>query len=403
MIFQAAPLPPPRDLASAKRNFPFLWENLKRHDVSVVSFGTLEQERVFREMIGARCADVRFVRNYRPRLINGILYLFSLAAGQSPFRALVYRRAMQRAIDELVQLQRFDVIHSCGQLFGVYRFPRGIPLVSDTHNVEYDIIRRTYEHSLRGIRKLLLRWDHFLSRKFELNMCNRFDLLLATTERDRQLFLQDLPGTGVVVIQNGVDRSFFEYKQEARIPRTMVFVGLFTFYPNVDAIRYFLDRMFPAILDLVPEAKVTIVGGSPPRDILDRGNANIEVTGWVDDVRPYLARSSVFVIPLRIGSGIRGKALEAMAMKCPIVSTTLGCAGIDLHNGVSALFADTPQDFAAATARLLLEPSEGQRLAENAYAIVTQKHNWEAKGEELQLAYHQVLSNMQPAPVGRTA
>jgi glycosyltransferase involved in cell wall biosynthesis len=239
--------------------------------------------------------------------------------------------------------------------------------------------------------------DYRLSKKFEIAASREFGVLLATTERDKALLQSDLPGKEIVVIQNGVHESFLGYPPVPRDPHMMVFVGLFTFYPNAHAVRHFLDEIFPGIRRSIPDAKITIVGSHPPRDIVDRASDHVAVTGWVDDVRPYIASAGVFVIPLRIGSGIRGKALEAMAMKCPIVTTTLGCAGIDLQDGVSALFADRPEDFAAAVVRLMQNPAEGQQLAEQAYAVVARKHDWVAKGEELQQVYQRLLERT-PCP-----
>jgi glycosyltransferase involved in cell wall biosynthesis len=155
---------------------------------------------------------------------------------------------------------------------------------------------------------------------------------------------------------------------------------------------WFLDSIFPIILGLEPQARIYVVGKSPPRQLLARASENVIVTGFVEDVRPYMARGQVFIIPLLAGGGIRGKALEAMAMKRPIVTTTLGVEGIHLRNEESALYADEPEAFAKAVVRLLRDPGLGERLAAKAFATVQQSYNWEAKGRELNALLRSVVA-----------
>ena len=173
--------------------------------------------------------------------------------------------------------------------------------------------------------------------------------------------------------------------------KTMVFVGLMSYLPNTHGILYFLDEIFPLILERAPDARILIVGAYPPKKLQRRASNNAIVTGWVDDVRPYFARGQVFVIPLLIGGGIRGKALEAMAMRRPIVTTTLGCEGINLKHEESALFADTPKDFADAVVRLFNEPGLRNRLTDKAYQNVVEGYSWESNGLAFESVYQSLV------------
>ncbi|HKZ41443.1 MAG TPA: hypothetical protein VJ044_10805, partial [Candidatus Hodarchaeales archaeon] len=122
MLFPYAPLPPPLDLGGTKRNLPFLLENLKRHEVSVLSYGTPEEKQKFNASIGRACKHVHFVERKRPRIINGLEQLWLIATGRSTFRQL-YRKRMQEQLDELVAKEKFDLLHCCTQMFGYFRFP----------------------------------------------------------------------------------------------------------------------------------------------------------------------------------------------------------------------------------------------------------------------------------------
>jgi len=390
MIFAQAPLPPPRDLGGTRRNLPFLLENLKRHSVSVLSYGTPEEERIFRESVGKACERIRFVNRKRPRIVNGMERIWLLCTGRSHFRQM-YRKQMQKALDEMVAAENFDVIHCCAQMFGYFRFPEGIPVVSDTHEVEYDLLYRTFKQSRNVLWKLVSYLGYKLGKPEEIRLCKGFDALIATTQRDYNVFRKDLPDLRMFVIQNGVPSIFLKDNQIPREPKTMLFMGLMSFYPNHHGILYFLDRIFPRILSREPDARLYIVGANPSRRLRSRVSDRVIVTGFVEDVRPFLARCEVFVIPLLIGGGIRGKALEAMAMKIPIVTTSVGCEGIDLNHGESALFADTPGEFADAVVRLFNDRELRRKLAERAYQNVVERYNWEEKGKELDRVYRLLL------------
>jgi polysaccharide biosynthesis protein PslH len=391
MVFQAAPLPPPIDMGSAKRNYPFLRENLKHHEVSIVSFGTEEQERIFRDEVGHLCKHVYFIR-YRPKTYNILKRVFLVLTGQSTFRLFRYLE-FQRKIDHLVATEKFDVVHCCTAILGFYRYPENVPIVGDTHNVEYDLFYRMFQES----KNLLYKWYCYLvyslGKREEIKILNSFDVVMTTTEQDKEMFRKDLPQKRMVVIQNGVDSSFFEPQTDTPEPNSIIFMGLMNWYPNKHAVLYFLDEIFPIVIAGVPDARFTILGANPPKEILERASPNVIVTGFIRDVRPYIARSEVFIIPLLIGSGIRGKALEAMAMKKAIVSTTLGCTGIQLQNGISALFEDTPEEFAKAIIRLFRDPGLRRQLGENAYQSAVEHYQWEAKGKQLQEVYESVVTS----------
>lgn len=383
-------MPPPNDLAGTKRNLPFLLELAKYNDVSVLSYGTPEEEEVFRRSYGKICKEVRFVNNKRPRIVNGLERIWLLGTGRSSFRQL-YRPSMQRAIDEMTACIRYDVIHCCVQMFGYFKFPKGIPVSSDTHEVKYDLLYRTSKIIRNPFWKVLTYFSYKFGKQEEIELCKKLDLLIATTERDRELFRKDLPSQNLIVIQNGAGNSFFEDIGIESEPSTLVFTGLFTHIPNSQGILYFLDEIFPLILNEVPEARVYVVGKSPTRALLSKSSDNIMVTGFVEDVRPFMAKSQVFIIPLLAGGGIRGKALEAMAMRIPIVTTTIGVEGINLRQDESALFADTPIAFATAVVRLLRDHRLREQIARNAYNTALEHYNWEAKGKELHNALHSLV------------
>jgi glycosyltransferase involved in cell wall biosynthesis len=390
MVFPYAPLPPPLDLGGMKRNMPFMLELAKRNRVTVLAFGTAEEETQFRGAYGSLLGEIRFVDRKRPRIVTKLGGLWYLLTGRSHWRLLYYAE-MQEAIEEMARTSRADVIHTCTQLLGYFRFPGEIPVVTDTHEVTYDLAQRTYRSARSLYSKVLTYLTYRMGKREEIENCAKFDALISTTERDAAIFRRDNPRLRVEVIQNGVDARFFERLDIPREPGMMVFTGMMSFFPNDDGIRWFVDEIFPLILRSVPHAKVLVVGKDPGPDVLARASEKVTVTGFVDDVRPYMARGEVFLIPLRVGGGIRGKALEAMAAGLPIATTSIGCEGIHLEDGKTALFADTPEDFAAAVVRLLTDDRLRESVIANATRTVKELYDWNAKGLALETLYREVI------------
>ncbi len=386
MLFQSAPLPPPLDMGGAKRNYPFLRENLKRHEVSVLSFGSSDEENIFRKHHGHDCKSIRFINFKRPRIVNLFWRIYFLITFQSTFR-FAYRRKMQKAIYEQVTNEEYDVIHCCFEMFGYYRLPDKPLLIGDTHNVEYDLVYKTYKQSKNIFGKIYYYQIYKLGKRDEIKCLKKFDAIITTTNNDLVDFRKDIQEKPMYTIQNGVDVSFFEKQKVTPEAKTMVFMGLMSYFPNDHAINHFLDDIYPMIVSADPETRLLIVGANPSKKLLERSSKKIIITGFVNDVRPHIARAQVFIIPLLIGSGIRGKALEAMAMKIPIVTTTLGCAGIYIKHEESALFADTHQEFANAVLKLFNNPALRQTISENAYSVVRENYDWTKKGQELDEVY----------------
>jgi glycosyltransferase involved in cell wall biosynthesis len=392
MLFSYAPLPPPLDLGGTKRNRPFLLELLKQHSVTVLSYGSPEDERIFRESVGNACDNIVFVDRRRPRILNGLQRYWLLLTGRSHFRQ-IYRPEMQQAIDKLVANERFDLIHCVTQFFGYFRFPSDIPVTSDSHEVSYDLIYRTFKKTRSLSGKIISYLMYKLGKPEEIRVCRTFDGLIATTERDKGVFQEVLPDQKLYAIGNGVDPAFLEYPSAPIEPHSVVFTGKMDFYPNIHGILTFLDKVFPLILQKVPDAKVYVVGAYPTREVMRRAAENVIVTGFVDDVRPYMARGELYIIPLWIGGGIRGKALEAMAMRKPIVTTSIGCESIKLTHNESALFSDTPEGFADAILRLFADKNLQQTLARNAHSNVLAYYDWKVQGKALS----QVFAEYVPA------
>ena len=256
---------------------------------------------------------------------------------------------------------------------------RSIKKLVSTHNVEADIWRRYYENETNGLRRWYIREQWRKVRRFEQAALGWVDGAVAVSEADREYFAQHYPRLRTTVIQNGVDLNYFSVLPQPNQSRHLVFTGSMDWRPNQDAVRFFVNEILPLVRKTRPDVEVTFVGRSPPEDILRLAEVpGVHITGTVDDVRPYVKRSAVFIVPLRVGGGSRLKVLEALAMGRAVVSTTVGAEGLDVLEGEHVALADHPRVFAQTVLALLDDPGRRRRFAANGRYLVEQRYEWDS-------------------------
>jgi glycosyltransferase involved in cell wall biosynthesis len=224
-------------------------------------------------------------------------------------------------------------------------------------------------------------------------MCPRFDRNLVVADEDLIALAAMIHSDAhsIKVIANGVDTSYYQPYTGQRYANTLVYNGALTYQANFDAMDYFLRDIFPLIIEQIPGVKLQITGRTNGVEI-DKLPlySRVEFTGYLDDIRPTVAKSCACVIPLRVGGGTRLKVLEAMALGTPVISTTKGAEGLDLRSDDHLMIADTPQEFASQTVRILQNPQIGDRLSQNAAKWVKERYDWGSIG----LYFRQVVEEL---------
>ncbi len=257
--------------------------------------------------------------------------------------------------------------------------PGGTASVMFTHNVEAEIFER-HAARARGVWRLVWRGQAGKMRRFEAEALRRYDTVIAVSERDADALRRRYRLPSVATIDTGVDLAYFAALPPARVSAdTVAFTGVMDSPANMDAIAFLMDAVWPLVAAARPDARALIVGRNPPASLQAAAKAkNLpwRFTGAVPDIRPHMAQADVAVIPLRVGSGTRIKAFEAMAMGRPVVATRIGIEGLDIEPGRHFLQADDPAAFAGAILRLLDDPALRASLVAAARARLEQRFSW---------------------------
>ena len=309
--------------------------------------------------------------------------------------------AMRREVEERVNAGEVDVL-VCDFLAPALNVPARLDCgtVLFQHNVEAMIWKRHCEVQSNPIKKAYLRGQWSKMLRFEEEACRRFDRVIAVSAEDREQIKQDYKVDSVFDVPTGVDTEFFRpSRQETINPHGLVFTGSMDWLPNEDAIRYFVDEILPRIKEQVPDVTLTVVGRNPYPSLveLSKSNESIIVTGRVDDVRPFMERAAVYIVPLRIGGGTRLKIFEAMAMEKAIVSTTIGAEGLPIENGEELFLEDTPEGFANSVVRLLHAQDLARRVGERAATKVRSTFGWRRVAESFADLCESTLNKPAPA------
>jgi glycosyltransferase involved in cell wall biosynthesis len=263
--------------------------------------------------------------------------------------------------------------------------PSPVPIVLFAHNVEHAIWRRLVSVERRRSARALLALEWRKMRRWEARACQRAHLTVTVSAVDRDLLAAAAPRARITVIPTGVDVGYFTPAPQAEDPSHLVFTGSMDWYPNEEGILHFIDAVLPLVRRRVPEATVTVAGRNPsPRVRTAAARAGVHVTGTVDDVRPYIARGAVYVVPLRVGGGTRLKIFEALAMAKAVVSTRIGAEGLPLVPGRHFLEAEEPTAFAEAVVALLRDPARRQALGAAGRRLVETRYGWAAVAREFE-------------------
>ena len=393
ILFLSPTLPYPLTDGGRIRVFNLLKHIAKKNDVSLIALETQTTDWKNVATIKELGIKVHLVRNKQALPDITPKTVLSAFFNRQPVTVERYRiPAYQEKLKELLSNEVFDVVHY--EMFHTAQFytETDLPNVLSLQNVDSEIWRRLQDETKTLFDKWIY-WNQKRSfQRYERVLSPKFDAVTCTSEVDAAVFERYCEEGTVEIIPNGVDVTHFTPDNASEASAHLIYIGSMDWYPNEDAVSFFADEILPLIQEHVPDVKFTIVGGNPSERVQKLAEMKgVVVTGRVPEIKPYFAEATVFVVPLRIGSGTRLKILEALAMGKAVVSTTVGAEGLALRDGEEIFIADEPNAFAGSVTRLLTDPELRQKIGRNGRVRVEQDYDWRSIAEKLHKVYESLL------------
>ena len=307
--------------------------------------------------------------------------------------------AMRQSLAALAAAGRYDVVHFDTVSLAQYRpIFTGVPASLGHHNIESHMLLRRAGHEPMALKRWLYQREGERLLAYERSVIPWFDIHVTCSEVDSDRLREIAPHPNVVSVPNGVDVDYFRPAATAPIANTFVFVGTMDWYPNVDAMRFFVHDVWPSIKARVPDATMGVVGGNPPAWLREAAVADpsLRVYGFVDDVRPYLEGARVYVCPIRDGGGTKLKMLDALAMGKAIVAHPLAAEGLDVVDGEHVVYASTAQDYVDALPPLLADDARLAALGRAGRELVVARYSFAMLGRDLADHFQAVAARRTP-------
>jgi len=360
------------------------------YDITLVCFGRPEEQAFDIMPLGEFCDYHVVDRQSSPGTLQAAL--LSLTSSRPIMMRLYTNPGMRQTLADLLAARPVDVIH-VESFYMLQNLPESnaIPVLLSEPAIEYrawslfaKIAKPWYTRPGVVLEAIKLRY-------IEPKVWAQADAVGAMSAHDAALISDAALNAQVTLAPNAVDVDYFIPGDGPRDPNTAVYMGDYKYFPNVDAVMYFAQQILPLIIAQRPDFHLTLLGKEPPPEMQALAGEHITVTGLVDDTRPYLQGSGMFVCPLRTGSGTRFKLLEALASGCPVISTSIGAEGLNAVDDTHMLLRDTPQAIAQAVIALMDNPQRAQHIGQTGREWVVNNYAWQRSAQMISETYQQLM------------
>jgi len=378
----------PADTGGKIRSLYILRQLAGRHHVTVCTFYQQHDGDLHLTLADevAKLIAIPLPIPERGSLKDVLGFLKSVLMGKPYKMEKFYFPQVKKTVDALLREDAYDIV-LCDFIYpaGIMNWNGPACTVLFTHNVEARVWERFSSVSTNVWWKIASWVEYKAMARAERKYVTRADHVLTVSDKDREFFARFVDPTRITTIPTGVDVEYFAPTSGTKVPNTIVFSGSMDWMPNEDGVTWFVTDILPAIRLHVPNISFWIVGRNPSAAVWRlEAHEGVHVTGTVEDIRPYLGRAAVYVVPLRSGSGTRLKIFEAMAAGKAIVSTTIGAEGLPVEHGKNILLSDQPEAFAQSVVRVLSDGNLARRLEQNARQLVETTYGWEPVTAEVE-------------------
>lgn len=401
LLFLSQVLPFPPDGGVKIRTFHTLRLLSQTFDVTALCFYRWKSGLVEQDLEASTAALRRFateleifpIPQEHQRWRFFVDHLKSLLTGR-PYTVPTYQSSrFEERLQYWLDNREFSLVHVDSlDLSAYFDQVSHLPLACVHHDAQSRLLRRRSEKESSFARGAYLRLQSRRMEEEEKRWCPKVDLNVMVSDTDRH-YLQNVVGSGqFTVVPNGVDTDAFAPSDRPPDTEEVVFVGGTSWFPNKDALQFFSDEVLPSLRKLSPDVSVSWIGRAT-NDEIKRFSAhpNLTLTGYVDDIRPYVSKAACFIVPIRVGGGTRIKILDGWAMGKAIVSTTIGCEGLRANHGENILIADSAEDFARAIHSVLKDHDTRRELEAAGRRTVEDTYSWEIIGAHLNQEYLKLI------------
>ncbi len=375
------------------RTYNLLKKLSDKYDVTLFALIKDEEEKKFIPELEKYCSQVQvFKRSSHPFTLSNIL-----KTGFSTFPFLVMRNLVPQVITAVakeLKANDYDLIHA-ETFYMMPHIPKTrIPIILVEQTIEY-LGYESYAKKASFFLQPLLMIDIFKIKYWEKHYWNLADRLVVMSDEDRHLVAKDVKNPQkVAVVENGVDTAWFNQKkrQEPKTP-TLLSVGTFKWLPNIEAVRFLVNQVWPLVKQRLPQANLNIVGNAPTEEVIAYGKiAGISVLGRVEDIRDAFTQAHILVAPVFSGKGTRYKILEAMASGTPIVATSTAVEGLRVEHNKHVMISNTAEEMTAMIVELLENEAKRKTLAKNGKEFVQSQYDWKLISQKLDQIYQKIGS-----------
>lgn len=385
-------LPFPLHSGGQIRTYNLLKQLTAKHEVTLFALIKDETEKQYIEELEKYCKKVRvFKRTKKPFTLSNII---RTAVSSYPFLVIRnYVSEVRDAVQKELQEHSYDVIHAETFYMMPHLPPTHIPTLLVEQTIEY-LGYESYAAKVSPLLRPILKIDIHKIKKWERFFWNYCDQLVVMSEEDKKFIAAEIGDKKKIeVVENGVDTAWFAEKkrQEPEQP-TLLSVGTFKWLPNIEAVTFLVEKVWPLIKKKIPNCKLWIVGASPTDQILtfSRTDSSITVTGNIPDIRDAFTQSHLLAAPVFSGKGTRYKILEALATETPVVATQTAVEGLGVENNKHVSISNTAEKMAAAIVELLKSKEQRKSLAQNGKKYVTEHFDWKMISQKLDIIYQRI-------------
>ncbi len=385
-------LPYPPQSGALIRNYNLLKRVAQENEVWIASVAEKKFDEGNIAHLKTFCAGVEVVEPTQTGRLDNPLQIFEYLWKGWPVELRYYHLpALFEKINELVNRYDFDVIDIEDSNMGLYleAIPESLhkKCVLTFHDVIYKKMESIYNLETRLPSKLRMGLYSRMMARWEPFYMQKFGCCVTVSEPDRQLLLAKNPNLRIEIVNNGIDTRSFQPLPYDSSNHTLLFVGNMNYLPNIDAMELFCQQILPLVKKSIPDVKLTIVGLNPVPKVMALAGDGITVIKNARDLVPHYQQSAVSVVPLRGGGGTRLKILESMALGRPVVSTTIGCEGLEVHDGEHLFIADDPLSFANRIIKLLKDSDTRKGMIKRGRLLVEKVYDWDVIAKKLLKVY----------------